>query len=460
MTSEELSFIFKKPRKDLMESYLARTPRSKALYERSDAVTPGGVGSGFRYFPPYPFYIDHARGSRFWDVDGNEYIDYLMGYGPLVGGHANPVIVEAIAAQLDDGTHYAIPHPKTAELLEELLRRYTMMGGFRLTNSGTESTMHAIRLARAYTEREKIVKMEGAYHGAHDSVLVSVSPMPDELGTGGPPPSIPQGDGIPGKVVEDTLIALFNDVETLEEVLRQNEGEVAALIIEPVMCNSVGVIPPKNGYLKDIRNLTEEHDILLILDEVKTGVRVAPGGAAELYGVDPDIVTLAKAMGGGVSIGAFGAKEDIMEELFPKGHTVHAGTYNANPLCVAAALATLKELLTDDAYKHIHELNGRLAKGATDLLEESRIEGVVSSVSPMGHVYFMEEAPTAYRSAMANDLQATWDFWYSMLNRGILIWAPVQLEQWNITTAHTKEDIDKTLEAMGSTLSEMEKSVQ
>jgi len=449
------------PRKDILEEYLARTPTSKKLYEEAKDLIPGGVGSGFRFFEPYPFFIKKAKGSKMWDVDGNEYIDYLMGYGPLVGGHANPIILEAIREQMEDGIMYTMPHEKNIEFLRELKRRYPMMGMFRLTNSGTESTMHAIRLARGYTGKDKIIKIEGAYHGAHDYVLVSVTPPLGKVGPVTAPTSVPQGEGIPRDVVKNTIIVPYNNTEVLERVLKKYEGEIAAMIVEPVVLNDAGVVLPKEGYLRDVRKLTEEYNVLLIFDEVKTGVRLAPGGAAEYFKIEPDIVTLAKAIGGGVPLGAFGAKKEIMESIFPLGHVTHAGTYNTNPLAVAAGIATLKKILTDQAYAYMKARHEELVKGLRDQLEDSGVEGFISEICPMGYIYFAAKDRKVdevydYRSALLYcDLQKTIDFWFSMINRGVIMWAPCQLEQWNVTVAHTKEDIEKTVELAGEALNKI-----
>jgi len=414
-----------------LEKYIARTLTSKNLYEEAKELIPGGVGSGFRFFEPYPFFIKRAKGSRMWDVDGNEYIDFLMGYNPLVGGHANPIILEAVREQMENGTMYTMPHEKTIELLKELLRRYPMMGMFRLTNSGTESTMHAIRLARGYTGK-KIIKFEGTYHGAHDYVLVSVYPPLGKVGPRTAPTSVPQGEGIPRDVVKNTIIVPYNDAEILERTLKKYEGEIAALIIEPIMLNNVGVVLPKEGYLKEVRKLTEEYNVLLIFDEVKTGVRLAPGGAAEYFKIEPDIVTLAKAIGGGFPLGAFGAKREIMESISPLGHTAHAGTYNANPLAVTAGIATLKKILTDQTYAHMKARHEELVRGLKDHLEDSGIEGFVSEICPMSYIFFAAKDRKVdevfdYRSALLySDLQKTIDFWFSMINKGVIIWAPCQ----------------------------------
>ncbi len=435
------------PRKEILDQYIERTLKSKKAYEEAKELIPGGVGSGYRYIVPYPFFIKEAKGSKFWDLDGNEYIDYLMAYGPLIAGHAHPVIVEAVKEQLEKGSLYAIPHEKTVEFLRELKKRYPMLDMFRLTNSGTESTLHAIRLARAYTGKDKIVKIEGCYHGMHDNVLVSVEPR---LGAAGPrwaPSVIPDSLGTTKASLQDVVVAPFNDIEVMERIFQKHEGEIAAVILEAVMMNGVGVIPPVKNYYQDLRKLTDEYNVLIIFDEVKTGARVAYGGAAELYNVKPDIVTLAKAIGGGFSLGAFGARKEIMELVTPLGRFLHGGTYNANPLAITAGVVTLKKIMTKQAYRYLHKLNEEMVKGVNDLIEDTGINASVTSVSPMGYIYFPAMKPKNYREAVSRvNMQKTIDFWFAMLNRGVLIWAPCQMEQWNITMAHTEEDIQYTLE--------------
>ncbi|UCE43818.1 MAG: glutamate-1-semialdehyde 2,1-aminomutase [Candidatus Bathyarchaeota archaeon] len=443
-------------REKILNTYAKRTTKSKELWEAARKVIPGGAGSGFRYYEPYPIFLKRGSGSRVWDVDGNEYLDYCMSFGALIAGHAHPKIVEAVKEQLEKGSMYGIPHEKTAEYVKELLRRFTAMDMFRLTNSGTEGTMHALRLARAHTGKDKIVKIEGCYHGAHDYLLVSVFPPLSKAGPRWAPTLYVHGEGIPLLTVKNTLVAPYNDVEAMETLFRKHEGEIAALIMEPVPMN-MGLVLPKQGYLKDIRKLTEEYNILLIFDEVKTGIRIAPGGACEYYGVDPDIVVLGKAIAGGFSAGAFGGKEDIFSNIYPLGHAVHAGTYNANPVAVTAGLTCLKHVMTTHAQSQMNDLGEDLASGVKAAVEDTGFEAQVPHIGPSGTVYFTDVEVVDYRTASTYDKKKNWEFWFSLLNHGVL--TPPGLleggEQWLVSAAHQKETIEKALVITESALREI-----
>jgi glutamate-1-semialdehyde 2,1-aminomutase len=438
-------------KEETIKEYIARTPKSKKLWEEAREVIPGGVGSGVRCFKPYPFFIDRAKGSRVWDADGNEYIDYLMGYGINITGHAHPIIVDAVKEQLEKATAYTIPHEKSFLYIKELLRRFPMMDMFQFANSGTEATMHAVRVARAYTGKDKIVKIEGTYHGQHDYVFVSIHPPLAQAGPKWAPTPVIESDGVPIDTAKNTLIAPYNNVEAMENLFKKHEGEIAAVIMEPVMLNC-GVILPKPGYLKDIRKLTEEYNIVLIFDEVKTGCRIAPGGASELYKIKPDMVTLAKAIGGGLPLAAFGGKRDIMETLGPVGRTSHGGTYCANPLSVSAGLACLTKVMTNKMHKYITDRGEELNKGVRDMIEDIGVKAYVNGIGPLGYVFFTESAPVDFRTATVNDLDKTWEFWFNMVNNGVLPWGPLQFEEWYMSIAHTKEDIAKTIETSGDAL--------
>jgi glutamate-1-semialdehyde 2,1-aminomutase len=438
-------------KEETIEEYIARTPKSKKRWEEAKEVIPGGVGSSVRYFKPYPFFISKAKGSRIWDVDGNEYIDYLMGYGINITGHAHPIIVDAVKEQLEKATAYTIPHEKSFLYIKELLRRFPMMDMFQFANSGTEATMHAVRAARAYTGKDKIVKIEGTYHGQHDYVLISIQPPLAKAGPKWAPTPYIYSDGVPADTAKNTLITPYNNVEAMENLFKKHEGEIAAVIMEPVMLNC-GVILPKPGYLKDIRKLTEEYNVVLIFDEVKTGCRIAAGGASEFYKIKPDLVTLAKAIGGGLPLAAFGGKRDIMETLGPVGRTSHGGTYCANPLSVSAGLACLTKVMTNKMYKYITDMGEKLNKGIRDMIEDTDVKACVNGIGPVGYVFFIETAPVDFRTAAVNDLDKTWEFWFNMVNKGVLPWGPLQFEEWYMSIAHTKEDIAKTIETSGDAL--------
>lgn len=432
-------------KEETVKKYTARTSKSKKLWEEAREVVPGGIGSSVRYFKPYPFFISKARGSKVWDADENEYVDFIMGYGINITGHAHPTIVNAVKEQMEKGSVYTMPHEKTALYVKELLRRFPMMDMFQVANSGTEATMHAIRVARAYTGKDKIVKIEGCYHGQHDYLLISVDPPRPKAGPKWAPTPYMQSEGMPRDTVKNTLVAPFNNVEAMENLFKKHEGEIAAVIMEPVMLNS-GVILPKRGYLHSVRKLTEEYNVVLIFDEVKTGCRVAPGGASELYNIKPDMVTLAKAIGGGLPLAAFGGKQDIMESLSPLGRTSHGGTYCANPLSVSAGLACLTKVMTNKMYKYITDLGQELNKGVRDTIDDTGLTAWVNGIGPLGYIFFTEAQPVDYRTASATDLDKTWEFWFNMVNNGVLPWGPIHFEQWYMSIAHTKEDVAKTIE--------------
>lgn len=432
-----------------IEEFRRRTPGSAQAYERASRLIPGGVGSAIQFKPPYPLYLASSKGSRVWDVDGNEYIDYSLCYAAMVAGHANPVIVEAIERQARLGTLYGLPTTLAADLAEEIMRRYPgVIEMIRFTQSGVEATQTAIRLARAATGRRKIVKVEGQYHGGTDHLLVSIGGAPPEaMGPPEEPASTPDSAGLLPASTEHTVVVQFNDLAQMEAVFDRFDGDVAGVIVEPAMTNG-GVIPPRPGYLEGLRELTRRKDAVLIFDEVKLGCRVAPGGATELWGVKPDVVTLAKAIGGGVPVGAFGGKRELMEQISPLGPCIHFGTYNANPLGMAAGLACLTKVLTDDAYKEMTRLATRLADGQREILGGLGATACVTQITTLGGILFgVGEQPGNFREAARCDAAAWDDYWFGMLARGVIPMGSAWFEEWSISAAHTDEDIDRTLEA-------------
>src|SRR5215213_7300947 len=334
--------------------YRERTARSGEYFERASGVMPGGVPSQFQKNDPWPVYIERGTGAQVWDVDGNEYLDFHNGFGVMCVGHANPVIGAAVKARMDEGTHFAAPTEGSITVAEELRRRWGLPQ-WRFTNSGTESTMDAVHLARGATGNDIIVKVEGTYHGHHDAVMVSVKPPPELMGERDRPAAIPYGLGYPSTTASQTRPVPFNDAEVLERTLVELEGRVAGLILEPAMMN-INIVPPVPGYLERVRELATEHGIVLIFDEVKTGAAVAAGGATELFGVTPDVVCLAKAICGGLPGGAVGMTAEL-GALVADGRVRQQGTFNGNPLTMAAAQATLLEVLTPAAYEQLHRAN-------------------------------------------------------------------------------------------------------
>src|SRR3954453_9081738 len=346
--------------------YRERTARSAEYFARAGKVMPGGVPSQFQKNDPWPVYVERGTGAQVWDVDGNEYLDFHNGFGVMCVGHANPVIAAAVKRRVDEGTHFAAPTEGSIIVAEELARRFGLPQ-WRFTNSGTESTMDAVHVARGATGRDMILKIEGSYHGHHDAVMVSVYPPLEALGERDDPVSVPYGGGTPQAITDLTRAVPFNDAEALESVLEKIGDQVAGLIMEPAMMN-INIIPPKEGYLERVRELTAAHGVKLIFDEVKTGCTIAAGGATGRFGVVPDMITLAKASCGGYPGGAIGMTRELAE-IVADGTIKQDGTFNGNPLVMAAAEATLTEVLTDDVYQELEETNRSLLEGCRQIID-------------------------------------------------------------------------------------------
>lgn len=432
-------------------TYKSRTKKSKSSYEEANKYLPYGVGSTFRYFEPYPFYVDRAEGAKMIDVDGNEYIDFAMNYGAGLAGHTHPKVVEALEKQIKQGTLYTVPHNPSTELAKELVKRYPPIDKVRFTNSGTETTMHAVRLARGYTGKDKIIKFNEAYHGVHDCVM---SEKEDDGKV------VAWSKGVPDGSLEDVLIGTFNDLDSIKSLFDAHKGEVAGVIVEPVMMNS-GTILPGDDFLPNLLDLCHQNDALLIFDEVKTGVKLGWGGACEYFDMEPDMVCLAKSIGGGVPIGAFGARDEIMDEIKLEGGVTHAGTYNANPLVVAAALATLREVLTKDVYDKVFKLSKKLAQGYESIINDHGLSAHVVQVGPCGTIFFTDHPIKNYKDFAEfvdeNSRETARRFFLGMLNQGILPhprgW---NTEQWTISVQHTDQDIEKHLEAFDNIASKLQ----
>src|SRR6202165_2418136 len=343
--------------------------RSNELWIKARAFSPRGVPSSFQDAAPQPIFVENGRGSRVWDVDGNEYVDFHNGFGVMVVGHAHPLIVEAVSKRIARGSHFAQPVAEVAIVAEELSRRFGLPQ-WRFTNSGTESTLDAVRIARGFTGRERLVKVEASYHGHHDALMVSVEPPPDQMGPADAPASFPQSEGIPKAVVALTTVVPFHDLPALERAFKNHPDDIAAVIVEPAMMN-VGIVLPDTGYLAGIKEIAHRNGALLIFDEVKTGVTIAPGGATERFGVQPDIVALAKAIGGGLPCGAIGGRADVFA-LIDERRVAQLGTFYGNPLPIAASKATLTEILTPSAYAAFDALAEVFRAGLEDAIAEHR----------------------------------------------------------------------------------------
>lgn len=427
-----------------IEVYEKRTPRSREAHQRAMARLPLGVGSNFRIYDPYPLFIRDGQGVRIHDVDGNEYLDFNLCFGALMAGHCHPAVVKAAEDRLNKGTMFGMPHTLELELAEEICARFPV-DEVRFGNSGTEVTMHAIRLARGATGRDKIIKTEGAYHGVHDSVMVSVKPKSDQFGDPSSPKPVPSSAGVPAATVQNTLVAPFNDLAAVERLFAQHPKEIAAMIVEPIMMN-VGICMPEPGYLQGLRELCTRHGALLIFDEVKTGAKLARGGACEYFQVKPDIVCLAKSIGGGFSLAAFGARRELMD-VIAQHKVFHAGTYNTNPLAMAAGLATLREVLTPAAYEHVNRLNKHLVGGYQKTIDKTGLRGYAIGAGANGALMLYPKPVRNYRDWITIDVDLWKQYWFAMNNRGVLAQAFWWDEQWTISVAHTEADIDRHLAA-------------
>ncbi len=419
------------------------TPQSAALYERARKTLSKGVGSSYQCRDPWPIYIRDGKGSRIWDVDGHEYIDYLNGFGSVVQGHAHPAIVKAVQEQVLHGTQFSEPTEAGVAVAEDLARRWKLPK-WRFTNSGSESTMDAIRIARAVTGRDVVMKIFGSYHGHHDYVMVSVPGNYGDLGPRDAYFSLPYGAGIPQAVVDMVVAVPFNDADSMERRLESlaREGRLpACMIMEPAMMN-IGVVLPEPGYLERVRDLTRRHGILLIFDEVKTGLTVAPGGGTEYFGVLPDMVTLAKSLGGGVPSGAIGGTEEVFEAV-ESDRVWQVGTFNGNPLAMAAARATLYEILTAEAYENLGTVRERITRGCQQVIDTYRLPAYPVAIGAKGCVTFSDIRVSDYESYLEHQDAEMMDLaWLYMANRGIFA-APGRDQEFTISVQHTLDDADR-----------------
>jgi glutamate-1-semialdehyde 2,1-aminomutase len=428
----------------IVREYLKRTPTSAQIHSEAQEVMPLGVSSNFRALQPHPLHIARASGARMWDVDGNEYIDFNMAFGALMSGHAHPLLVQAVSEQMQKGSLYCIPKPESSQLARELIRRFPIEM-VRFANSGSEATMHAVRLARAYTGREYLLKFEGGYHGGYDSGLVGLKPPGRLLGRESHPPSLPASLGIPAPVAERTLVASFNDLGSVRRQLETHENQVAAVIVEPVMLN-LGVCLPEGDFLTRLQELCHEFGTLLIFDEVKTGVKIAPGGACEYFSIRPDLVCLAKSIGGGLPLAAFGGRREIMS-LYNDFSTFHGGTYAGNPLSIRAGLVTLGQILVPEAYARVFDLNRMLLEGCREIVKRHRLRARVDGIGSMGAILFVDRPIRNYRDFLHTDTTCWRAFWLGMNNLGIIPQGVGYDEQWTLSVQHTQDDIGHYLEA-------------
>ncbi len=427
-----------------MSRLLAATPASARLYERAYRTLPYGVVSSFQKGSPYPIYVSHGKGSHVWDQDGTEYLDYHGGFGAMVTGHAHPRIVEAIHEAASRGTHFAVTTESAVAYGEEICRRFNLEM-IRFANSGTEATMDAIRVARAATGRDVICKIEGSYHGHHDAVMFSVLPGADTMGGRERPAKAPVSKGLVKDAHRYIEVVPFNDADAVERLFAERAGDIACLIMEPAMMN-IGVVLPQPGYLQRVRELCTRYGVIFIFDEIKTGFTIASGGATERFGVQPDLVCLAKAIAGGLPAAAFGGRADLMR-LIEQGVS-QMGTYNGNPLVSHVGLVLLREILTPAAYQQLSRLGTRLATGCQRAIDKHGLPAHTIDLGAKGCVSYRATPMTNYRDFLETqpDLFAASYPW--LLNRGVFM-TPGDEEQWTLSVQHTDADIDKYIEVFG-----------
>src|ERR1700745_3004256 len=377
-----------------LDKFVRRTPKSAEAYKKNLKRIPLGVASNYRAYDPYPIFVKEAQGSHFRDLDGNDYIDHNLCFGALMAGHCHPAVMKAVEKRLSTGTMFGMPHDMEWELAEEICQRFPVEM-VRFGNSGTEVTMHDVRMARAFTGRDKIVKFEGAYHGLHDNALVSVKPHAPDFGDINAPTSVPGGLGVPKASLENVTISTFNNLDTVELRFKQNPGEIAAIILEPILMN-VGLCMPQPGFLKGLRDICDKNGALLIYDEVKTGAKLCWGGASEYFGVTPDMICLAKSIGGGLPLAAFGAHKSVMD-LISQHKVFHGGTYNTNPVSMAAGLATFRQVLTRENYAHVEKLSKKLTDGYREIVAKSGLQAYIISAGANGALMLYPSEIRNYR---------------------------------------------------------------
>ncbi|MDR2719877.1 MAG: glutamate-1-semialdehyde 2,1-aminomutase [Nitrososphaerota archaeon] len=418
---------------------------SQVLFERAKKTLPGGVNSPVRAFNPYPFFVKRAEGSKLFDVDSKVYIDYCNAYGAMLFGHAYPPIMEAIKAQLADGTLYGAPTEQEVAFAELIQQTSPCMEMIRLVNTGTEATMHAIRAARGYTKRKKIIKFEGCFHGSHDNVLVKAGSGATTFGT-------PNSLGIPEETTKNTIVLPYNNITAVEEVLKREGNDIAAIIVEPILAN-VGLILPKPHYLADLRKLTSQYGVVLIFDEIITGFRLALGGAQEYFNIKPDMATLGKVLGGGFPMAAFGGKAEIMQNISPIGEVYQAGTFSGNPISATAGYTVLNILKQkkNEIYPQIEKVTQELSKALSDLSKNYRLPVQIYNTASLYQIFFTSQSVTDYACAKTSNIKMFNAYFQELLKQGIFI-PPSQFETCFTSITHSLEDIDYTIAAFDKAL--------
>jgi glutamate-1-semialdehyde 2,1-aminomutase len=424
--------------------YVAHTPNSAAAHKLNLKRIPLGVASNYRGYEPYPIFVREAKGSHFYDLDQNDYVDHNLCFGAVVAGHSHPAIVNAVSEQLSIGTMLGMPHDLEWKLANEICDRFSI-DMVRFGSTGAESTMHAIRLARAATGREKIMKFEGGYHGAYDAGLVSVKPHAPEFGDVNAPTSVPAGLGVPSYAVASAAVATFNNLDSVELRFKEASGEIAAIIVEPVMMN-LGICMPYPGFLEGLREICTREGALLIFDEVKTGGKLSWGGASEYFRVKPDMICLGKSIGGGLPLSAFGGDASVMD-LISQRKVFHGGTCNTNPVSMAAGLATFRDVLTRENYVRIERLGRRLVEGYRKTIAKVGLVAYVATAGANGALMLYPKEVRNYRDWITIDEDLWRHYWFGMVNRGVMPQPHWWDEQWTISVQHTEADIDQHLAA-------------
>jgi glutamate-1-semialdehyde 2,1-aminomutase len=425
------------------------TKKSKIFYSKAIELMPGGVNSPVRAFKAVggsPLFIKKAKGSKIYDVDGNAYIDYVLSWGPMILGHSHPSVVKALKAAIENGTSFGAPTPLEIELARMVMTAYPSIEKIRMVNSGTEATMSAIRAARGFTKRDKIIKFEGCYHGHADGLLV-------KAGSGATTFGVPDSPGVPKSYAKNTITLPFNDIKAFKDIVQKEWKTIACVIVEPVVGN-IGCVLPKPGYLEALRKETEKYGIVLIFDEVMTGFRVSYGGAQQYYGVKPDITCLGKVIGGGLPVGAYGGKREIMSMVAPEGPVYQAGTLSGNPLAMTAGIETLKILSKKNVYEKLQNTMQHLEDGLKDAAKKAGIKTRFYRAGTMFCTYFTDIEVVDYKTAKTSDTEKFSKFFRGMLEKGVNL-APSQFEAGFISTAHTANDIDKTINATYKTLRDL-----
>lgn len=426
-----------------------KTTKSQEIFTAAQNLMPGGVNSPVRAFKSVggqPIVFDHVKGAYIWDVDGNQYIDYVGTWGPAICGHAHPEVIAALHEALEKGTSFGAPCVLENVLAEMVIDAVPSIEMVRFVNSGTEACMAVLRLMRAFTGREKVIKFEGCYHGHADMFLVKAGSGIATLG-------LPDSPGVPKSVTSNTLTAPFNDLEAVKALFEENRDQIAGIILEPVVGNA-GFIPPDAGFLEGLRELTQEHGALLVFDEVMTGFRIAYGGAQEKFGITPDLTTLGKVIGGGLPVGAYGGRRDIMSMVAPAGPMYQAGTLSGNPLAMTAGIKTLELLQKSGTYEYLDKITKKLANGLLQIAQETGHPACGGSISAMFGLFFTAGPVHNYEDAKKSDLAKFARFHRGMLEHGIYL-APSQFEAGFTSFAHTEEDIDRTLEAARDVMSQL-----